>query len=197
VLEGEVSVCAAVSDVVGRVLGKQALVYPRGTVADGVVFRLVARAPGASLLVWEADDFAAALHACPWVEEDLMGSADSLQALAGATLGLLGELDDELRLAVFEKLSPRSLAANEVLVDEGASVPGLVFVGSGALELGRGDGAGEAGPGDVVLLAATREGKPANERAAAAEGGAVVLVLPLELMWRFAAERPEFAQVLT
>jgi hypothetical protein len=81
-------------------------------------------------------DYQAALGACPWVEDDLRASADRAQALAGATLGTLGNrLSPELRANIVNRLTMRAFAEKEVIVTEGVPVPGILLVGAGKVEL--------------------------------------------------------------
>ena len=84
-----------------------------------------------------------ALGRCPGLIDELKQNSDRQQALAGSTMGPIGErLDDALRAGAIEQLEVRVLEPRERIVLRGQPVPGLVIVGVGALELAH-DGAVE------------------------------------------------------
>ena len=106
-LDGDAAVCAAIVDtpVSGAALG--ALLPARGTFGDAVALRVVAGARGARVAVWNPPAVEAALAGHPEVIGALSARADRLQALAGATLGPLGELSDAARERLVERLGIR------------------------------------------------------------------------------------------
>jgi CRP-like cAMP-binding protein len=100
-----------------------------------------------------------------------------LQALAGATLGPLGErLDETLRGIALEHLAVRALGPGEAIVHEGQPVPGVAVVGVGTVVLeSAGTRRGEVGAGGIVLADEVLGGAPASASAKAGPDGAVVL----------------------
>jgi hypothetical protein len=80
--------------------------------------------------VWEQPVLDEALHACTWVLEELKAEADRLQALAGATMGPLGDLDEALRERVLSRLSVRATPAREEVDTDPAPAVALVCMGS-------------------------------------------------------------------
>src|SRR5262249_16807748 len=106
---------------------KGTLVPTRGTFADAVALRVVAGAEGARVAVWDQPAVDDALRPCPWLSEELAAYADRLQALAGATMGPLGEL--------LELLWVRVARAHEEVSDEGL-VAARVCVGSVEVKAG-------------------------------------------------------------
>ncbi len=132
VIEGSSSVSATIVDapVAHAVAGT--LVPTRGTFADAVALRVVAGPDGARVALWDQSVLDEALGSCPWVLEELVGRADRLQALAGATMGPLGELDEASRDGVLDKLVVCVLRAGEAVDAEGIAA---ALVGAGSVEL--------------------------------------------------------------
>src|SRR6185312_16728099 len=97
-----------------------------GTFPGGVALRVVAGPGGARVAVWEQPVLDEALHACTWVLEELKAEADRLQALAGATMGPLGDLDEALRERVLSRLSVRATPAREEVDTDPAPAVALV-----------------------------------------------------------------------
>jgi signal-transduction protein with cAMP-binding, CBS, and nucleotidyltransferase domain len=118
------------------------------------------------------------LGPCPWVEDDLRTSADRVQALAGATLGALGQrLSVELRTSIVERLTIRTFAEHEAIVTEGVSVPGLLLVGAGTVTLVSDDAPPtQVGAGQFVLAAEALSAGASPATVRAAQGGALVLI---------------------
>jgi hypothetical protein len=142
-----------------------------------VALRVVAGPSGARVAVWEQAVLDEALHACTWVLEELKAEADRLQALAGATMGPLGDLDETLREQVLSRLSVRVAPAREP-VDTDPAVA-LVCVGSVEVHAGVRDGGPSEGPPNPPVL--VRAGEALLPRADVGEAragaqGALLLV---------------------
>jgi CRP-like cAMP-binding protein len=103
--------------------------------------------------------------------------ADHYQALAGVTMGAMGDrLDDALRGMVTEKCEVRALLGGDLLVKQGSPVGGLFIVGVGRIEILENDEViDELGPGDFLFSAQVLSVGSAPATARAAKGGALVL----------------------
>jgi hypothetical protein len=120
-VEGTASVCAAIVDEpVSRAVAGT-LLPTRGTLSDSIALRVVAGPDGARMATWDQTVIDEALRSCPWVLEELTTRADRLQALAGATMGPLGELDEAVRDKVVALLDVGVARAKDAIsADEGA-----------------------------------------------------------------------------
>ncbi len=101
-----------------------------------------------------------------------------MQTLVGITIGPLGErLDMSIREQVVSKLKMRPLIPAEIVVNKGESVPGLLLVGIGELELMRGDEiAGVVGSGEFLFPTEVLGMGDAPYTARAGKGGALVMI---------------------
>ncbi len=181
VLEGWVKLMPAIADVTCATASAGDVVFTQGTLDDGVALRVVAGQNGTTLATWDRATFGEITETCPWVGDELRLIADSFQALAGTTLGPLGErLDDALREVVTSRCRVLTLLPHEVLVERGKPVPGMHIVGGGAIELLRDCGklVGSCTPGEFLLSALVLAGGVAPYTARAASGGALVLFAP-------------------
>jgi hypothetical protein len=179
VVEGTVEVAATIVDAPASRLEAGAVLRSRGTIDHAIPLRLVCFSGRARVAVWDERDVAEAFRTCPWVEDELRAAGDRTQALAGATMGPLGErLDLALRSDFTQRLDLRTLAEHETFVVRGKPVPGVLLVGAGELELLGEDGqpsgavlrAGEfVFPGEALRAAVA----PSSVRAA--RGGALIL----------------------
>ena len=156
VLRGAVNVMPAIADVACGAAGELELIYGRGTLQEGVALRLVATAPDTQVAVWDFAAIEPPLADCPWVLEELQNVADRYQALAGVSMGPMGDrLDDSLRGMVLSRCKLVRLLPGEILVEKGKPVGGLFIVGAGRIELGNDAGnpgsEGELGPGDFLF----------------------------------------------
>ena len=160
----------------GRLRGGSVL-RSRGSIEDQVSLRLICASDTASVAVWGEDAVAAAFKSCPWVEEDLRAAANRAQALAGVTVGPLGErLDRSLRDLVMNRLDLHVYAPGDVIVAKGKPVPGLVVVGVGDVELADGDTVKQTlGSGDFLFADAVLGGGAAPLTARAGKGGALLM----------------------
>lgn len=181
VLEGWVKLMPAIADVTCATASAGDVVFTEGTLQDGVALRVVAGQNGTTLATWDKASFSEITAACPWVGDELRLIADSFQALAGATLGPLGErLDDALREVVTSRCRVLTLLPHEVLVARGKPVPGMHIVGGGTIELidEHDNVVGTCAPGDFLLTAQVLAGGVTPHTARAAESGALVLFAP-------------------
>jgi hypothetical protein len=180
VLRGAVNVMPAIADVACGAAGERELVYGRGTLPEGVALRLVATAPDTQIAVWSFDVIAPPLADCPWVLEELEAVADRYQALAGVSMGPMGDrLDDSLRGMVLSRCRLVRLLPGEVLVEKGKPVGGLFIVGAGRIELGN-DAAtpgseGQLGPGDFLFAPQVLSAGSAPTAARAGASGALLM----------------------
>lgn len=165
-VEGSASVCATIVDEPVSSAVPGTLLPTRGSLADAVALRVVAGAQGARVAVWAQSVVEEALRACPWVLEELVARADRLQALAGATMGPLGELDEATRNQVVERLLVVVATPREPIKADPAA---LALVCAGSVELA-GDAPTLVRAGEVLF--------PRAGAAAAAAGaqGAILLV---------------------
>jgi hypothetical protein len=178
VTRGAVGVMPAIADGLAGIARPGDVVFTDGSLDEGVALRVVALDEGATVASWSKEVLDEAFAECPWVVDELREVADRFQALAGAVLGELGErLDDSLRAMVTERLETQVLEPSEILVERGVSVPGLLVVGGGRIELVRdGQCVEELTPGAFVFAAEVLSAGPAPEVARAGPGGALVLV---------------------
>jgi len=179
VLRGAVSVMPTIADVTCGVAQERELVYGKGTIADGVQLRLVAAAPDTQVATWDFDVISPALSACPWVLADLQAVADRYQALAGVSMGPMGDrLDDSLRAMVLSRCRLLKLSPGEQLVEKGKPIGGLFIVGAGHIEVGpepASAGTEKLGPGDFLFAQQILAGGAAPASARAAASGALVM----------------------
>jgi hypothetical protein len=163
-VEGGASVCATIVD--ERVSRAQPgdLVPTRGTFADAVALRVVAESSGARVATWDQAVIDEALRTCPWVIEELAARADRLQALAGATMGPLSELDEAARDRLLERLEVHVAQPHEPI----STAVALVCAGSVEANV---DGAPvTVQAGEVLLPRAQAEGATAGPQ------GAILLI---------------------
>lgn len=176
VLEGAAAVCATIVDAVVAPAPKGTLIAARGSAVEGVPLRLVAAVGGAKVAVWEGAAVEEALRGSPALTE-LTERADRLQAMAGATMGPLHDLDDEVRARALDRLRPRVLRAEEELWAAGAELPGVILVCAGAVEILDDGGPPVLVRGGAPLFAReAAAGLPAPSAARAAAAGALLLV---------------------
>lgn len=178
VLSGEVDVAATVIDAPAVRVGVGSVLRSRGTTDEGVPIRLVCASDLARLATWDDEAVNTAFSGCPWVEDELRLAADRVQALVGVTVGPLGErLDPSLRSEVTNRLEVRSLGPGEIVVNKGQSVPGMLIVGVGEIEVLHEDGEVERAVmcGEFLFPDAILHAGPAPASARAGRGGALVL----------------------
>jgi hypothetical protein len=192
VLRGEVHVLAAGVATHASTLGEGAVLRTRGTLDAVVPLELVGASERCRVATWDEAAVEAALGACPWVEDDLRASGDRIQALAGATLGPLGErLSPELRSAILGRLTTRMLGPHEVLVTQGAPLPGILLVGAGQVELLLEERViASVDPGSFVLPNESLSPGPSPNGARAGAMGALLLAADRHLSQELFATEP-------
>ena len=181
VLEGWVKLMPAIADTTCATASAGDVVFTQGSLEDGVALRVVAGQNGTTLATWDKPTFNEITQACPWVADELRLIADSFQALAGTTLGLLGErLDDALREVVTSRCKVLTLLPHEVLVARGKRVPGMHIVGGGSVELLDENDAvvGSCALGEFLLTAQVLAGGVSPHTVRAGSGGALILFAP-------------------
>ena len=193
ILEGGAALSAAIVPAPIQRLAPGGLVPSRGTLAQGVPLRITAADEGAQVALWTTSTFGAALAWCPWVLDELERVANRLQALAGASMGPLGDLDEAVRARVVERLQVRVARAGEVVAEKGAPLTGTTILGAGLLDI---EGRGEVHPGDVLFPRAASTGAPAPATARAGLGGALLLVGEPGLLAELSASVPALADLL-
>ncbi|WP_437811388.1 hypothetical protein [Sorangium sp. So ce1078] len=199
VLSGSAAVCANIVDTPAERAAIRTLVPSRGTLEEGIPLRVVAGAGGARVAIWNQATIDNALRTCPWVVDELRTVADRIQALAGATMGPLGELEETLLRRVLDRLRLRSLEPGEQLIHAGNPVPGLVIVGAGALERvaeRSQEIAGTTRPGELLFASELLGGQPAPEIARAAACGALVLIAEHPVLRELFESTPELLSIL-
>jgi hypothetical protein len=176
-LEGSASVYPAIVDTAVAAVTTGTLVTTRGTAGETFALRVVAGPVGAQLAVWDASAIDRALDACPWVQDELAQRANRLQALAGAVMGPFGDLDDDARARIFDRMRARVVRPREVIVAAGAPLAEVMLVCAGAVEADDDeDGGLLVRPGEVLFPLAVREGAACPSTACAAAVGAILLV---------------------
>jgi hypothetical protein len=181
-LDGDAAVCAAIVDTPVSGAAPGALLPARGTFGDAVALRVVAGARGARVAVWNPPAVDAALAGHADVLGALSARADRLQALAGATLGPLGELPDAARERLVERLGVRVVQPREVVVEAGADLARLMLVCVGSVEIVGGEATDTVRTGDLLFARAMAEALPAPASARAGATGAILLVGDRELL---------------
>lgn len=177
VVSGNVDIMASDRPTVATRLGAGAVLRARGTLDEPIPLRLVCSSE-AVVATWSVNSMQVGLGPCPWVADDLRASADRFQALAGSTLGALGDkLSVELRTSIVERLAIRIFAEGEAIVTEGVPVPGLLLVGAGRVDLESDDVAPtQVGAGQFVLPAEALSAGASPATVRASRGGALVLI---------------------
>jgi hypothetical protein len=176
VVQGRASAQATVADITAGSLKAGDVLYAKSSIAETLSLRLVAESDATIVAHWDhAAD--AVLAETPELVETLKRSSNRTQAIAGSSMGLVGErLDDNLRMLALEKLEVRVLAPNEIIAPQGQPVPGMVIIGVGAVDLGGDNGnAQRLGPGDFLFATEVLGGGAAPTTARAGSKGAIVL----------------------
>jgi hypothetical protein len=170
-LSGAAAVCATIADVAALALREAEIAPAMTSHPDGAAIRVVATEPS-RVAVWDRGVLDRALKSCPWVLDDLVSRGDRIAAIAGATMGPLGDLDESSRFMALEHVAVRTLGPSEVMIAAGGEVAGLTIVGLGTVLQG-GDQTFSAG--DVVLAGSVMEGGTTPSEVKAGPQGAIVL----------------------
>jgi len=199
VLDGWVGLMPAIADnacataVVGEV------VFTEGTLADGLMLRVVAGQDDVVVATWDSDAIVEATKDCPWVADDLKLLADGFQALAGACLGPLGDrLDDSLRSIVTSRCEIRTLLPGEQLCAAGKTVPGMHIIGGGDIELVDENGrvTKTHGTGEFLFAPQVLAGGLVPFSARAGTKGALVLFAPRMAAHELLVSVPPLLEIL-
>jgi hypothetical protein len=175
VLTGVVDVCATIADIPAAMVAEGGVVPATTSIDDVVAVRAVSTTT-AKVATWTKAQIERSLKTCPWVIEELVRIGDRFAALAGATMGPLGDLDDESRRRTLDMFRIRALRENEVFVTSGQDNPGLTLVGAGELVVGHGEERPlHLGSGEIVFPDTVLDGSPAPREVRAGEGGALLL----------------------
>ncbi len=198
VTRGKVGIMPAIADVAASTAAAGDVVFTGGTLEEAVSVRVVALEDGTVVASWSAEELAASMSDCPWVADELKGVGDRFQALAGATLGPLGDrLDDSLRGMVFSRLDVKSFAPGETIVPAGKVVPGLHVVGAGRVEFVSGEAVtDEASPGDFLFAAEVLGAGKAKAMARAGPSGALVLFASRSVAHELLMSVPPLVEIL-
>jgi len=198
VLEGDVRIMPSIADVACAFAAKGEVVFTSGSLEDGVMLRVVAGEAGARVAVWEPDALAEATASCPWVADELRLVADRYQALAGATMGAMGDrLDSSLLAMVTGRCDVRVLLGGEVLLEPGKPVDGMYIVGAGRIELvSDGDILDELGPGDFLFAEQILAAGSAPSTARAGKTGALLLFAPRMTAHELLVSVPPLLEIL-
>lgn len=172
VLKGTTAVCATIVDAPAHRPTPPGLVPTRGTLSDPVALRVVAQDGDASVAVWDPNVVEEALETCPWVLDELVELSDRIQAQAGATMGPVGDLDENSRSQVLSRLQVRALAEGELFLEAGKGSCGITVIGAGEVQAGD----ETLGAGDLLFASSAFTGSPPSADAKAGQGGALLLV---------------------
>jgi len=198
VTRGKVGLMPSIADIAASVAKRGDVVFTRGTLEEGILLRVVALENDTVVASWAESDLEQAMADFPWVADELRLVADRFQALAGALLGALGDsLDDNMRNQVFSRLSVKSYAPGETIVQGGKSVPGLHVLGAGKVELTEaGKPVTEVGPGDILFAAEVLGAGKAHATAVAGKGGALLLIAPRAVAHELLLSVPPLIEIL-
>jgi hypothetical protein len=198
-LAGDASVCATIVDAPACRATTGTLVPSRGSLSDTIAIRVVAGKTGAKVAVWEQPVIDEALKPCPWIIDELCDRSDRIQALAGATMGALGDVDEASRNVLLDRLKVRVLRPFEVIATAGASMPGVVVIGAGTIELlgSEEQPAKNLRPGELLFQRAVLEVQPAPCGARAGANGALVLTADAKIAQQLFASVPPLISLLS
>lgn len=169
---GVVDVCANIADIAAAMAVQGSLVSSFTSVTETVAIRAVA--PGrARVALFSRESTEDALKSCPWVLDELVRMGDRFAALVGATMGPLGDLDDESRRQTLDRFRVRGLRAGELLAAKGSDNQGLIVVGAGSIVLPETNGV--LSSGDLLFPDTVLDGSPTPHDVRAGDGGALIL----------------------
>ncbi|HYO93043.1 MAG TPA: hypothetical protein VER33_00970, partial [Polyangiaceae bacterium] len=181
VLAGDVALMPAIADVAAARAGPGEVLFAQGHLEEGVSVRVVAGSNGARVGSWSKAVFEQAALECPWAFDQLKTVGDRYQALAGITLGPMGErLDDMLRELVTARCEVMRLLPGEVIAEAGKPLRGMVVLGAGRIDLFAGDASAERlerqlSAGDFLFAPQILLAAPAPLTARAGPAGALIL----------------------
>jgi hypothetical protein len=195
-LQGEAVICATLVDAPACRAVRGTVVPSRGSLNEPVPLRVVAGSGGGSVAVWDQAVVEEALKTCPWVMEELVARANRLQALAGATIGPLGDIDESFRNMLLDRLTLRVAEPHERIAHKGKAT-GIALVGAGSVDLIGSDADSIARPGDFLFARAVLENQPAPLDAHAGAQGALLLVGDRQIAQELFVTAPPLVAVLS
>jgi CRP-like cAMP-binding protein len=177
ILEGEVCATAGPHEATLERFGPGSIIRATDTLGEPVSARFRVTADDTTLALWNDAKLSSALALVPdaAIDDALRATADRVQAWASvASSSMGGQLHEEVRLRLVERLSVRALKAGAELFVAGDAVLGMFLVGSGSISV---DGALATviGPGEFVFAGATLSNGRASATARAGDSGALVL----------------------
>jgi hypothetical protein len=199
VLDGWVGLMPAIADTACATAVVGEVVFTEGTLADGLMLRVVAGQDNVAVATWDSAAIIEATKECPWIADDLRLLADGFQALAGACLGPLGDrLDDSLRSIVTSRCEIRTLLPGEQLCAAGKPVPGMHIIGGGEIELVDAEGCVRKthGTGEFLFAAQVLAGGLVPYAARAGKKGALVLFAPRMAAHELLVSVPPLLEIL-
>jgi hypothetical protein len=199
VLDGWVGLMPAIADSACATAVVGEVVFTEGSLADGVMLRVVAGQDDVVVATWDSESIGEATKDCPWIAEDLRLLADGFQALAGACLGPLGDrLDDSLRSIVTSRCEIRTLLPGEQLCAANKPVPGMHIVGGGEVELVDENGrvTKTYGIGEFLFAPQVLAGGVVPFAARASNKGALVLFAPRMAAHELLVSVPPLLEIL-
>jgi hypothetical protein len=177
IVQGSATVQAELTDVPALRVSQGNVVYAKGSLADTMAIRIVGGSEPVRVAIWELDLIERTLGQYPGLLDELQQASDRTQALAGATMGPIGErLDEALRAVAVERLQVRVLEPGEQFATKGNPVAGIAVVGTGGLDLvDEGTIVEHLGPGDFLFASEVLAAAPAPADAVASAKGALIL----------------------
>jgi hypothetical protein len=180
VLAGSALIMPQIADATCARAARGQVVFTMGSLKAGIPLRAVAAEDGTRVAVWGQEVLDEVTADCPWVADELRQVGDRYQALAGVTMGVMGErLDEALRSLVTTRCEVKRLLPNEILLKQGEKVGGLYIVGAGRIELCESeddvDVLDELGPGDFLFAPQVLTAGTAPSIARACRQGTLIL----------------------
>jgi signal-transduction protein with cAMP-binding, CBS, and nucleotidyltransferase domain len=198
VTHGAVSVVTEISDEPALIATKGDVVFTEGSLADGTKLRVVCTGANTVVATWTKSQLKEALKDSPWVRDALRQLADRFQALAGTTLGILGEkLDAALRRSVTDRMEVRSYAPGELVITKGVGMPGLFIVCAGRVDIDNPQaGADHYLSGDFLFPEAVLAAAPTPATARAGAKGALLLFAGKHIVHELVTSVPVLLEAL-
>jgi hypothetical protein len=199
IVDGTATVQASLADVAAVRVVRANVIYAKGSIADTLAMRIVGGAEPVRVAVWDLSLVEKTLGQYPGLLDELQQASDRLQALAGATMGVLGDrLDDSSRGAALEQLEVRVLEPGDRIATKGQPVPGMVIVGTGGLDVkDEGEVVEHLGPGELLFGPRVPEAGAAPADAVASTKGAVILFGKPALAHELLVSSPPLLEILT
>lgn len=198
-VSGMAILCATIVDAAAHWARPGELLVAKGSLAEGIAVRVVGAGDGARIAVWPRASIEEAIGASEAAIARARALGDRLQALAGATMGPFGEIDDDARRALAMELTVRCLRPGEIWLEDGAPAPGVALVGAGEVELYgpiSEDTSETVEPGALVFPDLAVLGGEAPSSARAGAHGALLLIAERDVAKRLSSRIPDLADRL-